>query len=64
MVIFVQKFAFEEIFDQTFMTGALHVKTAFEYAYVTLVQAVHPLRTDINDPNVHRYESLLELFPQ
>lgn len=33
--------------------GALHVKTAFEYAYVTLVQAVHPLRTDINDPNVN-----------
>lgn len=35
--------------------GALHVKTAFEYAYVTLIQAVHPHRTDINDPNVHRY---------
>lgn len=32
--------------------GALHVKTAFEYAYVTLTQAVHPLRDDINDPNL------------
>ncbi|XP_057368151.1 terminal nucleotidyltransferase 4B-like [Daphnia carinata] len=32
--------------------GALHVKTAFEYAYVTLTQAVHPLRDDINDPNI------------
>lgn len=35
--------------------GALHVKTAFEYAYITLTQAVHPLRDDINDPNVQRY---------
>ena len=34
--------------------GVLQVKQAFEYAYITLTQAVHPLRDDINDPNVHR----------
>ena len=41
--------------------GALHVKTAFEYAYITLTQAVHPLRDDINDPNIQRYLSFIIL---
>jgi len=35
--------------------GALQVKQAFEYAYITLTQAVHPFKEEINDPNVHRY---------
>jgi len=33
--------------------GALQVKQAFEYAYITLTQAVHPFKEEINDPNVH-----------
>jgi len=33
--------------------GALQVKQAFEYAYITLTQAVHPFKDEINDPNVH-----------
>ena len=37
--------------------GALQVKQAFEYAYITLTQAVHPLSEEINDPNIHRFVS-------
>lgn len=33
--------------------GALQVKQAFEYAYITLVQAVHPLNT-LLDTNTER----------
>lgn len=33
--------------------GALQVKQAFDYAYITLVQAVHPLNTFL-DINKHR----------
>ena len=39
--------------------GALQVKQAFEYAYITLSQSVHPLRDDNNDPNVHRLERVI-----
>lgn len=34
--------------------GALQVKQAFDYAYITLVQAVHPLNT-LLDTNTERY---------
>lgn len=34
--------------------GALNVKQAFEYAYITLTQGVNPTNLWINDPNQHR----------
>ena len=34
--------------------GAINVKQSFEYAYITLTQAVNPISHWLNDPNVHR----------
>ena len=34
--------------------GALHVKQAFEYAYIVLLQAVNPINALLFDCNKHR----------
>lgn len=33
---------------------ALGLKSAFEFGFMTLTQAVHPLKENLKDPNVHR----------
>lgn len=32
----------------------LRVKESFEHAYAVLTHAIHPFRSDTNDPNVER----------